>query len=378
MGSWSSTSRSLRRLLTLVVGLSLTAHADAGTVETIRLPVVEVRSGPSLNYYPTSKLAQGDKVTIVREQEKDWLAVEPPGPGRDSFSWISSHAVKVNGMTAVVVIPEAAVRIGSSLLNQPPTVEQVKVTQGTQLTVIGGPQGDGAWLPILPPPREVRFIPAAAVKPSPPAPPPSSVPLLTAAPSLGQPRPDLTSTPKSSLTSRAEEADLAGQFAEAIRLYEQAAQQTTDSEQRIWCLNRSQFLRDVTRTGRAPSGSVSAPMASYYAPIQKPAPAPYSYAPSPAQTVKLTPPVLSSPPASSGPTTLWYGPAHLHRTTFSIDGKPAYRLEPTSGQLWWYATAGSIDLEPYIGRAIYVAGQMGYRSDWRLYYLPVVQVSLAR
>ncbi len=377
--NWRLAPLSVPPALAIFFVLCFTACVNSGSVETIKSTVVDVRSGPSLNYYPTSKLAQGDKVTIVREQDKEWLAIEPPAPGRDSFSWISAQAVKVNGMTAVVVVPEAAVRIGSSLLNQPPTVEQVKVTQGTQLTVIGGPQGDGAWLPILPPPREVRFIPAAAVRPSPPTPLPASAPLLAAAPPVGQPRADLTSTQSIPLRSRAEQADLAGQFGEAIRLYEQVAQETSDSEQKIWCLNRSQFLRDATRAGRGPSGSVPAPLASYYVPVQKTGPTLYCYVPSPSHTVKLTPPILSSPPSSSDPATLWYGPAYLHRTAFSVDGKPAYRLEPTNGQLWWYATAGtSIDLEPYVGRTVYVAGQLGYRTDWRFYYLPVVQVSLAR
>src|SRR5689334_13125487 len=100
-----SASGWLSLLASLAFILSLTGYASAGT-ETIQAAEVEVRSGPSLNpsYYPTSKLYRGDKVTVVKEYDKDWLAIEPPAPGRDSFSWINAQAVKVNGMSAIVVV----------------------------------------------------------------------------------------------------------------------------------------------------------------------------------------------------------------------------------------------------------------------------------
>src|SRR6266852_4056978 len=60
---------------------------------TIVLKEVEVRSGPSKQLYATSKLAQGDTVTVLREckDQPGWYEIEPP---KGSFSWINGKHVK--------------------------------------------------------------------------------------------------------------------------------------------------------------------------------------------------------------------------------------------------------------------------------------------
>ena len=66
--------------LALVLALGSTAGAQQGVVETtITMPEVVVRSGPSPEYYPTSKLRQGDKVQVLddKEVEKRGLKFKP-------------------------------------------------------------------------------------------------------------------------------------------------------------------------------------------------------------------------------------------------------------------------------------------------------------
>src|SRR5690349_9711739 len=50
---------------------------------TVIVPDVEVRSGASAQFYPTSKLRMNDRVQVLREVNKDWLAIKPPQ--RESF-----------------------------------------------------------------------------------------------------------------------------------------------------------------------------------------------------------------------------------------------------------------------------------------------------
>jgi hypothetical protein len=347
-----------------------------------------------MNYYATCKLLAGTKVTVLGEHDKDWLAIEPPKPGEDSFSWIHAQNVRVEGLSALVMVPEAPVRIGSRLYKQQPTVEQLKVKQGTQLTVIGKCQisGEGAWLPILPPPREVRYIPASAVKTDAVVRATTSAPPLAKAPILGDPGVAPSSPTSDNLRVKAELAVQAGNFGDAIRFYEALAQQTHDQNLKIECLNRSQFLRDATKSsqatlarstpadnrGSAASSGAAAPVASYYPAARRTGPNADSSADT-SSSVKLRPPVLNNPPASPSAAVLWYGPAVLRPTSFSIDGRPAYRLEPVNGVTWWYATAGpGVDLAPFLGRTLQVAGQMSYRTDRRLYYMSVVQINVVR
>jgi hypothetical protein len=138
---------------------------------TILIPEVEARSGPSKEFYATIKLRQGEKVQLVKENKEQpgWVAIKPP-PG--SFSWINAKFVKQTPGSVIASVDtdeEAPVRPGSSLTNQPPNVEQVKVKRGTLLTILGQPMQSptGTWLMIMPTAKEVRYIPAEAVKASP-------------------------------------------------------------------------------------------------------------------------------------------------------------------------------------------------------------------
>ena len=76
------------RLGVVIALLFITAAASTAqepTQKVITQPDVEVRSGPSFNYYATSILRQGEVVEVIAESTADpgWLAIKPP---RGSFS----------------------------------------------------------------------------------------------------------------------------------------------------------------------------------------------------------------------------------------------------------------------------------------------------
>jgi hypothetical protein len=74
------------RLIAALAGfLAVAGPALAQTFpaeSAILLPEVEVRSGPSKTFFPTSKLKQNEKVVILRESKEapGWYEIKPPGP----------------------------------------------------------------------------------------------------------------------------------------------------------------------------------------------------------------------------------------------------------------------------------------------------------
>src|SRR5262245_41577181 len=134
------------------LGASPAPAQQSPTELTILVPEVEARSGPSKEFYPTLKLRQGEKGQVGNESKEQpgWVAIKPP-PG--SFSWINARFVqqRPDGRIAIVMsdVP-VPVMPGSSLTNQPPNVEQIKVERGTQVTILDQPMhsSTGIWLPI--------------------------------------------------------------------------------------------------------------------------------------------------------------------------------------------------------------------------------------
>src|SRR5262249_55235551 len=123
---------------------------------------------PSKNFFATSKLKQGDRVVVIRESKEapGWLEIQPPP---QSFSWINQKNVKIIDATRGYVDTDpqrpASILPGSRIVDQPPNRESMKLTPGTALVFVDRPlqvQGE-TWLPILPQPTEVRYIPAEAV-----------------------------------------------------------------------------------------------------------------------------------------------------------------------------------------------------------------------
>src|SRR5262249_11687141 len=130
-------------------------------------------------------------------------------------------------------------------------IQRVKVQRGTQVVVIGKPKvgADGTWLPIRPVPAEVRYIPADAVRPA-------SAPAPASAPDAAAPAPPTAPVPALSASgyapsrwTQALQAEIAGNTAEAVRLYDAASQEVaaTNPSLAAECRARVQWLRDGAR-----------------------------------------------------------------------------------------------------------------------------------
>jgi hypothetical protein len=386
----------------LVFALGLEAFAEpAPSGATIAVPEVEVRSGPSSKFYPTSKLHRGDAVRVLRE-ENGWLAIVPPAP--ESFSWINANFVEQTGPSVTVKAAEAPVRVGSRLVNEPPSVERIRVKQGTQLLVIGRAEtsSEGSWLPILPAPAEVRYIPADAIKASPAVQQTASAPATVVPPSFSNPGGMASAPPTpgpagNPLLTEAEQAERQGNFREAERLYEQLARQVslTDHDLAMRCLNRSQYLRDSERYGTQPSrdprseGRLTPTSTNPYpygqatttsrAVQSGQATSQYCYERDVPSTVRLSAPAYAMPAAPTpppAPQAQWFGPGRLYRTCFNVDGKPAYGFETSNGQSHLYVTASpGANLESQVGHNAYLYGPIAYRGELRTYHLTALQVN---
>jgi hypothetical protein len=150
------------RWLSGLAFLSIVAPTLAADRQKIILAEVEVLSGPTSVYYPTSKLRLGDEVEILGVVQ-DMLKIVPP-PG--SFDLVSDADVKLTGTDALVNNP-TALRVGSNIdpLNFVETAF-IQLPRGTILNVLPGiPQkaGKEMLIKVRPPENDVRYIPRNAV-----------------------------------------------------------------------------------------------------------------------------------------------------------------------------------------------------------------------
>jgi uncharacterized protein YgiM (DUF1202 family) len=382
----------------LLLGAALGAHAQAVRQErTITVPEVDVRSGASLKFYPTNKLRQGDRVRVVDEKEGGWLAIEPPV---GSYSWINTRFIdrQPNAHTAVIKVPDAEVLVGSALIPNEPSVESGKLPIGALVVIIDertATKNDGTWLPIQPPPQEVRYIPVTAVANVPAVQQMSSTVASPTAPSPASADPLLT---------QAEQAERAGNLAGAKALYLQLSSQTQDQNLRLLCYNRAQAIQDRLQATTASAYPPVAPAQAYnpYAGrvVPNPATAPvqsaptgtgwtpqatsqYTYRPDQPAYPAMQPPAPANPapatyappPVPTGPQVRWSDPGFLRRSYLTVDGKPTFVLESSAGTVHLYVTAqAGVNLEPYVNRNVNLYGPMIYYGPVKSNYMVVQQV----
>lgn len=316
---------------------------------TIMQKDVEVRSGPSTQFFPTSKLNQNDKILVLRESKEapGWLEIVPP-PG--SFSWINAKHVKFakpgDRLGAVDPDPPQAVSVlpGSVLVDQPPNRESMKLTPGVVVEVIERPltlQGE-TWLPIRPHPNEVRYVPASAVKGA-----------VTVAPATSVGPTTWKQTPlgysKDPLIAEADKELEAGNKDRAKQLYWAAANSTTiDANGKAYAQNRYSLLTNPTVPGTTTSMS------------------PGTLPPNTA--VKLQ--------TLRGAEWSVYG--RLAETKLASDnGQPLYTLDDGRGGLPVYVTVvPGKSLQSYIGRWVSVYGPTMYRPEPRMQYIVASHVAV--
>lgn len=130
---------------------------------------VYVRSGPGENYYATDKLKAGTEVEVYRHDPGGWYAIRPP---KESFSWVSSRHLQLDGNNlATVTDDRVAARVGSRL-NDTRDVIQVRLHKGEVVEVLeprgnvpAGNLGATAWYKIAPPAGEFRWVSGRFVDP---------------------------------------------------------------------------------------------------------------------------------------------------------------------------------------------------------------------
>ena len=144
---------------------------------------VYVRSGPGENYYPTDKLKAGTEVEVYRHDPGGWFAIRPP---KDSFSWVSSRHLQLDGNNLATVTDErVAARVGSRM-NDTRDVIQVRLHKGEVVEVLE-PRRNRQRAPTAtrrrPGTRSRRRRASSAGSPA-----ASSIPIMTAT-ACGGPRP---------------------------------------------------------------------------------------------------------------------------------------------------------------------------------------------
>lgn len=119
---------------------------------------VYVRSGPGVNYYPTTKLKTGQHIRVLGEQF-GWLRIAPPS---GSFSYIDmSFVEKKDAQRGIVTGDNVLVRAGSTLSTRKNEV-QTKLHKGDTVTIQG--EADGFYK-ILPPKDACLWISSQYVRP---------------------------------------------------------------------------------------------------------------------------------------------------------------------------------------------------------------------
>lgn len=342
--------------------LFLTAAASTAqepTQKVITQPDVEVRSGPSFNYYATSVLRQGEVVEVVGQgPEPNWLSIRPP---RGSFSWIDAAHVTRNkeqpSLGTIISDVPAPVMPGSSLTNKAPNVEQVKLEKGTQVVILDeafSPAGGGSFFPIQPPATEVRYIPIEAVKPQ----------QFVGSPTAPNPLPTGIGN---GLIQQADKALQSGNVEKAKQLYMEAGRTSKDRQEQIYCWNRLSSLAS------GPTGSPGHPDQT-----QGVAMMPSGHLSGGANDALFKTAQIQRGTTQQPQWSTW---GVLRRAAFkSEDGQPMYVLENQKGgaPLLYVTPQAGMSLANYIGRTVCLYGPITYRSDdyMRMHHMVASHIAL--
>lgn len=161
--------------IALMLVTSLAALTDQATAQsrTEKFPYdaiiaddeVYARSGPGKHFYPTNRLRQGDRVTVIRHDPGGWFMIEPP-PG--SFGWIRQEFVKREGDRGVVIGDGEVVVWTGTNFGDDHFVWQRRLAKGDEVELIGekslkDERGDVLYFKVKPPKGEHRWIPGAKV-----------------------------------------------------------------------------------------------------------------------------------------------------------------------------------------------------------------------
>jgi len=337
----------------------------------LQLPEAEVRSGPSdaPEFYSTNRLRKGDRVEIVKQEPNGWLAIKPP-PG--SFSWVNMRFLKPLGKDrktwTVESEGEAEVLYGSSLHKERPSVRSDYLKRGTLVRSVGQPyvpSDGGTWLPIEPPPSEVRYVRETAIAAEAAVAQNSPPPVAERAsagtqpwnnPSVALVSPPAVSPPANDPRwAEAEKAEKAGQIREAIELYNRLGREVANTDHELsmrsynqaYALQRGNSSSVETRLRPAAAGS-----------------APPGFAGVPGQ--------VCCTPCGQGE---YVCRGVLREAHQSLDYKRTFVVIDSWGRLVAYATPAGADLEKQLNRVVEVSGAACWRGDVRANYVRASRVT---
>lgn len=315
---------------------------------TVMVNDVQVRSGPSTDFYPTGTLNQGDRVEVVGKAENPgWLKIKPPA---GTVSWVNALAIKQTTPSTGVIEwanPEGVpVRSGSIRPDQDLNVIKTTATNGTQVVLRGKALTLGNYglnIPIEPLASEVRYIPETVVSRS------GVQPASAQAPGNGFVQPPPGTGP--SLLAQADEA-----YQKARQLYMQAAQ-STDPNEKSLAMSRLQNLAPVGAAGNGqPPGYPFATAAQGGGAPKVVLGTTVGLQGSAGTTAAYVP---NGQPAAPK----WSSWGKLQKTAIKLaDGTPIYRIADDRGNFSYTVPGQGLTLEPYVGRTVSVYGPTPYGS----------------
>jgi hypothetical protein len=367
---------------------------SAPSQATVSTDGAEVRCKPGTDpsVYVTHRLNRGDTVQVVEKAADGWLKIVPP-PG--SFSWVNTRVLSRGaGQQPVWTVSvldgvKVPVLVGSPFKPGKPDVVGTRLTRGAQVVAVGdahpAEDGDGLWLPIMPPPGDYRYIrdkdvtlgsaspgaeatatnttahagtagqlaDQAAVKPGPAAAPPTDVRVGVPAPAEAPraPAPAPANTPDA-LYLQARQYEAAGNWAEASRSYARLADYYRDNDYQL----SLRYYNHASRLKQVPPGTPPVPTTA---------------------DTRLVPVAAGAPaPAQTGAMSVQMaGPGRLQHSNCWIDGRATYVLESAQGQVLAYlAPQSGVDLEHFVGQNVEALGQIVPRADVRGQYMTVARV----
>jgi|GEM_PF-6394872 len=387
----------MTRVAALILLLMMTGVCLAGE-ETVLLPEVEVRSGPSTSplYYVTGKLRAGERVEVKGEPENGFLKIAPPS---GSYSLILKKDVQMQGGGTAQVVTDGAVTVMGGYTSTY-NVRGTTLARGSVVTILGSesvnsPAGPIEYYKIVPQ-NEYRYIPVAAVRRQ-----ADIVQTSGTGTGFGLSEPDRggpAMSPELAAKIQAAEqayrrAEATGDWSEPLRLYKEL-EQCPSHEARMTAWNRLEFIKrklnapggagpvaragfrdeitpaSAVRGGKPPAAAQLQPRSSYtyatdgaqpqrIAPIAQGPPPPASQAFRPAPTAQATSQPNQSkyipPPASSanlGGTVLMGRLVRSSKT--DINGRPLYALLDSQNQIKCYV--GGQNLERFVEQNVQVQG----------------------
>lgn len=232
-----------------LAGIAPTATAQQGSFPyDAKVVATEtwVRAGAGARFYATQRLTAGTIVRVLRHDPGGWYMIEPP---EGSFSWIPERFVnRLTETEGEVREDHVIASVGSELADES-SVFQRRMKSGEKVTILGSrtldtSSGPQAMLKIMPPARERRWIPGAAVTPVDPARREEAQNNPFEFPPNSQ-RPDVVPTPPidggDGLVTDVPQLDLSDQL-QRLQLEKAQRQRLAEIDQRF----RDMVLRDVS------------------------------------------------------------------------------------------------------------------------------------